>query len=130
MTVGSRGMFVGDLAMFMSRGRVLLRVVVLAEFVMMGRLMVVMSGSVVVSGRLMVMLTRRMLRCLCHLWYSFLRVNKPQAIGGCANRCGLRALLMEGSRVSGLAGPHCSLMSPTLIGIPLVMSGLRRRKIM
>src|ERR1700730_14048955 len=31
MTVGSRGMFVGELAMFMSRGRVLLRVVVLAE---------------------------------------------------------------------------------------------------
>ena len=62
MTVGSRGMFVGELAMFMSRGRVLLRVVVLAEIVMMGRLMVMMRGGVVVSGRLMVMLTRRMLR--------------------------------------------------------------------
>ena len=48
--------------MFMSRGRVLLRVVVLAEIVMMGRLMVMMRGGVVVSGRLMVMLTRRMLR--------------------------------------------------------------------
>jgi hypothetical protein len=55
-------MFVGELAMFMSRGRVLLRVVMLAEIVMMGRLMVMMRGGVVVSGRLMVMLTRRMLR--------------------------------------------------------------------
>jgi hypothetical protein len=50
----------------------LLGVLMLAEIVMMGRLMVMMRGSVVVSGRLMVMLTGRMLRCLCHLWYSFL----------------------------------------------------------
>ena len=41
-------MFVGELAMFVGRGCVLLRVFVLAEIVMM--------------GRLMVMLTRRMLR--------------------------------------------------------------------
>ncbi|MFZ3325113.1 MAG: hypothetical protein WA231_04135 [Methylocella sp.] len=40
-----------------------------------GRLVVMMRGSVVVSGRLMVMLTRRMLRCLCHLRSSSLRVN-------------------------------------------------------
>jgi hypothetical protein len=33
---------------------------------MMGRLMVMMRGSVVVSGRLMVMLTRWMLHYLCH----------------------------------------------------------------
>jgi hypothetical protein len=38
---------------------------VLAEIVMMGRLMVMMCGSVVVSGCPMVMLMRRMLRCLC-----------------------------------------------------------------
>jgi len=55
-------MFVGEFAMFVSRGCVLLRVFVLAEIVMMGRLMVMMRGGVVVSGRLMVMLTRRMLR--------------------------------------------------------------------
>ena len=54
-------MFVGKLAMFESRSCVLLRLFVLAEFVMM--------------GRLMVMLTRRMLRCLCHLRSSSLRVN-------------------------------------------------------
>ena len=75
MTVGSRGMFVGKLAMFESRSGVILRLFVLADIVMMGRLVVMMRGSVVVSGRLMVMLTRRMLRCLCHLRYSSLRVN-------------------------------------------------------
>jgi hypothetical protein len=37
--VGSRGMFVGKLAMFESRSGVLLRLFVLAKFVMMGRLM-------------------------------------------------------------------------------------------
>jgi hypothetical protein len=75
MTVGSRGMFVGKLAMFESRSRVILRLFVLAEIVMMGRLVVMMRGGVVVSGRLMVMLTRRMLRCRCHLRYSSLRMN-------------------------------------------------------
>jgi hypothetical protein len=39
-----------------------LRLFVLAEFVMMGRLMVMMRGGVVVSGGVVVMLTRRMLR--------------------------------------------------------------------
>jgi hypothetical protein len=62
MTVGSRGMFVGKLAMVESRGCVRLRLFVLAEFVMMGRLMVMMRGGVVVSGGVVVMLTRRMLR--------------------------------------------------------------------
>ncbi|MDQ6869512.1 MAG: hypothetical protein M3178_14480 [Pseudomonadota bacterium] len=60
--MGSRGMFVGKLAMVESRGRVLLRLFVLAPFVMMGRLMVVMRGGVVVSGGDVVMLARRMLR--------------------------------------------------------------------
>ena len=62
MFVGSRGMFVGKLAMFESSSGVLLCLFVLAEIVMMGRLMVVMRGGVVVSGGLVVMLTRRMLR--------------------------------------------------------------------
>jgi hypothetical protein len=75
MIVGSRSMFVGELAMFVSRSGVLLRLFVLAEIVMMGRLMVMMRGSVVVSGCPMVMLTRRMLRCLCHLLNSSLRLN-------------------------------------------------------
>ena len=55
-------MFVRELAMFDGRSCMLLRLFVLAEIVMMGRLMVMMRGGVVVSGRLMVMLTRRMLR--------------------------------------------------------------------
>ena len=62
MTVGCRGEFVTGLAMFVSRGCVLLGVFVLAEIVMMRRLMVMMCGGVVVSGRLMVMLASRMLR--------------------------------------------------------------------
>jgi hypothetical protein len=62
MTVGCRGMFVGKLAMFDSRSCVCLRLIVLAEFVMMGRLMVMMRGGVVVSGGVVVMLTRWMLR--------------------------------------------------------------------
>jgi hypothetical protein len=59
-------MFVRELAMFDGRSGVLLRLFVLAEIVMMGRLMVMVRGSVVVSGRLMVMLTRWMLHYLCH----------------------------------------------------------------
>jgi hypothetical protein len=62
MTVGSRGMFVGKLAMFESRSGVLLRLFVLAKIVVMGRLMMMMCGGVMVSGRLVMMLTRRMLR--------------------------------------------------------------------
>jgi len=75
MTVGSRGMFVSELAMCEGRSCVLLRLFVLAEIVMMGRLMVMVRGSVVVSGRLMVMLTRWMLQYLCHYFNSSLRVN-------------------------------------------------------
>jgi hypothetical protein len=55
-------MFVGELAMFVSGGCVLLGLVMLAKIVVMGRLMMMMCGSVMVSGRLVVVLTRRMLR--------------------------------------------------------------------
>jgi hypothetical protein len=78
-------MFVGKLAMFESRSGVLLRLFVLAEIVMMGRLMVMMRSGMVVSGRLVVMLARRMLWCLCHLRYSSLRVNDRKSIGLFAN---------------------------------------------
>jgi hypothetical protein len=61
MTVGSGRMLLGERAMFVSRGRMLLGLFVLAGFVMMGRLMVMMRGGVMVSRCLMVMLTRRML---------------------------------------------------------------------
>jgi uncharacterized membrane protein YedE/YeeE len=47
--------------MFLGGRGVILRVLVFAEFVMMGRLMMVVRGGVVVSGGGLVMLTRRML---------------------------------------------------------------------
>jgi hypothetical protein len=62
MTVGSRRMFVGELAMFVSRNCVLLRLFVLAEIVKMSRLEMMMRSGLVVSRRQKVMLTRRMLR--------------------------------------------------------------------
>jgi len=62
MTVGSGRMFVGELAMFVSRGCVLLRLFVLAEIVKMSRLEMMMRSGLVVSRRQKVMLTRRMLR--------------------------------------------------------------------
>jgi len=71
MDVGACGMLVGERAMFLSRGCVLLRVFVLVDIVMMGGLMVMVRGGVVVTCRQVVMLTCRML--LCH-WVSFLRV--------------------------------------------------------
>ncbi len=73
MIVGSRGMFVGEFAMFKSGSCVLLCLRVLADIVMMGRLMMMMRSSVVVSGCLMVMLTRWML--VCHFRYSSLSGN-------------------------------------------------------
>lgn len=62
LTVGTCGLTVGALAMFVSRGCVLLCVFVLADIVKMGRLKVMMRGGLMVSGGLMVRLTRRMLR--------------------------------------------------------------------
>ena len=56
----SGSMFVGHLTVFLSCRRVLLGVLVLADSVMMGRLMVMMRGGVMVSSRLLVVLTRRM----------------------------------------------------------------------
>jgi hypothetical protein len=61
MAVGSRGMFVGVLAVLVSGGCVFLGVVMLAEIVVVGCLMMVMRGGVMVSRRLVMMLARRML---------------------------------------------------------------------
>ena len=60
MIVGGGRIFVSEFAMFMSRGCMLLGLVVLAEIVVMGRLMMMVRSSVMVSGGLVVMLTRRM----------------------------------------------------------------------
>ena len=67
MTVGGSRVRMGRLAMLKSRCRVLLGFFVLAEIVMMRRLMVMMRGGVVMRGCLMMMLAGRVLRCLCHL---------------------------------------------------------------
>jgi hypothetical protein len=67
MFVGGRAVLVSMLAMFVRRFGVLLRLLVLAEVMMMGGLMMMMGGGVVMSGGLMMMLAGRMLRGLCHL---------------------------------------------------------------
>jgi hypothetical protein len=60
--VSSRRVLMGELAVFFGRRGVILRVLVLAEFVMMRRLMMVMGSGVVVRGGGLVMLARRMFR--------------------------------------------------------------------
>jgi hypothetical protein len=62
MAVGGRGMVMRRLALFLRRGSVLFRVVVRAEIVQMGRLMVMKGSGVVVSDCQEVVLPRRMLR--------------------------------------------------------------------
>lgn len=69
------GMFVRTLAMFVSRGRVFLRFFVLTGLVMMSRLVMMMCGCVVVTCGLVMVVTRGMLRRLCHLWPSFHLLN-------------------------------------------------------
>jgi hypothetical protein len=65
MFVSGRGVLLGLLTMFVRRHGVLLRLLVLAEIVMMRGLVMMMGGGVVMSGGLVVMLARRMFR-LCH----------------------------------------------------------------
>jgi len=60
-------MFVSALAMFLSCSCVLLGFFMLADRVMVLRLMMMMGRGVVVSSCLVMMLTRGMFRCLCHL---------------------------------------------------------------
>jgi hypothetical protein len=61
MAVGSLGVFVAMPAVLMSRGSVLLSVVVLTNIVKVCRLKVMMSSRLMVGSRLQVMFTRRML---------------------------------------------------------------------
>jgi hypothetical protein len=62
MSVGSRGMLVSKIAMFMGRRCVLLGFFMLTQGVVMLGLMMMMCSGVVVSGRQVMMLTSRMLR--------------------------------------------------------------------
>jgi hypothetical protein len=62
MAVRGRRMLVGKLTVFVGRSRVLLRLFVLAEIVVMGRLVMMMRGRMMVSSGVVMMLARRMLR--------------------------------------------------------------------
>jgi hypothetical protein len=73
MSVGSGGVFVGKLAMFVSRSCVLLGLFVLPERMVMLGLNMVVRGGMVMSGRREMMLTRRMFWCLCHLCLLLIR---------------------------------------------------------
>ena len=65
--VSVRRMFVGKLAVLFSCRGVLLGLFMLADRVMVLRLMMVMRGRMMVSSCVVMVLTRWMLRCLCHL---------------------------------------------------------------
>ena len=67
MAVSRIALVVSFFTMFVSRRRMLLRLVVVPLMVMMGRLVVVMRSGVVVSSRLGVMILRRMLSWMSHL---------------------------------------------------------------
>ena len=64
MSMGSRAVFLSQLAMLMSSGCVLLRLFVLAERVVMRRLVVMMRSGVVVTSRVVMVLLGRMFFCL------------------------------------------------------------------
>jgi hypothetical protein len=67
MFVSGGRVLVGHLTVLVCRSRVLLGVVVFTHGVMVGRLMMVMRGSMVVGRCLLVVVTCRVLWCLCHL---------------------------------------------------------------
>ena len=62
MGVSIHGMFVSELAMFLSCGCMFLGVFMLADRMMVLCLMMMMRGGMVVSGRLVMMFTRWMFR--------------------------------------------------------------------
>jgi hypothetical protein len=65
------------LAVFVSSLGMLLRVILLAKFVMMGDLMMMMGGRVMISGGLVMMLNGGVLRRFCH--GTFLRNQSVNA---------------------------------------------------
>jgi hypothetical protein len=66
MLVSGLRMFLPRFAMFVSGLGMRLRLILLANLVMMGGLMMMVGRSVMKSGGLMMMLNSRMLRRLCH----------------------------------------------------------------
>lgn len=57
-------------AVLVSRGRVMLRVFMLSERVMMRRLMMMVRSSMVMRGRFVMMVLRRVFGCLWHIHFS------------------------------------------------------------
>lgn len=73
-------MFMRELAMLLGRGRVILRVLVLAHLVMMRGLMMVVRGGVVVSSGGGVVLARRMRGRFRHDLYSSLGPDNERSL--------------------------------------------------
>jgi hypothetical protein len=67
MTVGLLGMLVPMLTVLVSRRRVLLGLLVLPVGVMVGRLMMMVCGSMMVCSGLDVMVDGRVFRLVCHV---------------------------------------------------------------
>jgi hypothetical protein len=55
--------------MLVSRGRVMLRVLMLSERMMMRGLMMMVRSSMVMRGRFVMMVLRRVFGCLCHIHF-------------------------------------------------------------
>jgi hypothetical protein len=70
MAVGILRVFVAVLTMFVSRRRMLFGLLMLPVRMVVGRLMVMMSGSVMMSGCHTVMLRGRVLGLFCHSFCS------------------------------------------------------------
>ena len=64
--VSGRRVLVGEIAMFLGRGGVLFRLVMVAVLMMMRGLVMMVRSGMVVSGGGVVMLARRMLGGFCH----------------------------------------------------------------
>jgi hypothetical protein len=80
--VSIRRMLVGKLAVFLSCRGVLFGLFMLANRVMVLRLMMVMCGRMVVSSCMVMVLTRWMFRCLCHLDALCMRGCSLYALSG------------------------------------------------
>jgi hypothetical protein len=80
--VSIRRMLVGKLAVFLSCRGVLFGLLMLANRVMVLRLMMVMCGRMVVSSCMVMVLTRWMFRCLCHLDALCMRGCSLYALSG------------------------------------------------
>jgi len=92
-------MLVGKLAVLLSCRGVLLGLFMLADRVMVLRLMMVMRGRMMVSSCVVMVLTRWMFRCLCHL-HALVCVNALGCVSGQECLVQIPAAMMAPSCVS------------------------------